>query len=81
MKINYLKDLINEGREIEFIYNNKKYSITYGKIDDVDVISFCEFYQDSIEVTNVDDLLNIVVDKKTILEIWKEMSEDEIWIF
>lgn len=81
MKIKYLKDLVSEGHEIEFVFNNKKYSITYGEIDNIDVISFCEFYKDSIEVTNVDDLLNIKVDDLSLCDVWKRISEDEVWIF
>jgi len=40
-----LVDYINQGREIEFLFQNKKYSITYGVIGGKSVISFCEFYQ------------------------------------
>lgn len=42
-----LLDLIKHGREIEFKYNNKMYSITYGRTNGEYVISFCEFYKES----------------------------------
>ena len=36
MRKKELKQLIEEGHEIEFEYKNKKYSITYGEINDVE---------------------------------------------
>lgn len=45
MTYNNLKILINSGREIEFLFEGRKYSITYDILNEEDVISFCEFYQ------------------------------------
>jgi hypothetical protein len=39
-----LFNYIEHGREIEFISQSRKYSITYGIIEGKEVISFCEFY-------------------------------------
>ena len=52
-------ELVNSGREIEFVYDQKKYSITYGVVNGVEVISFCEFYKESTEVETVDELLKL----------------------
>ncbi len=38
MKIQKIFDLVESGREVEFEYDGKKYSITYGTVDDVEVI-------------------------------------------
>ena len=54
-----LEKLIKSGRKIEYIYNLKKYSITYCKINEKEVISFCEFYKETTEVTTIEELLNI----------------------
>lgn len=45
-----LFNYIEHGREIEFTFQNRKYSITYGIIEGKEVISFCEFYQETTEV-------------------------------
>ncbi len=73
--------LIEDGREIEFLYNGKKFSITYGNVDGVDVISFCEFYQESTEITNANELLSVKRYGKTVEEMLSDISEDSIWIF
>ena len=41
---------ISEGREIEFEYKGKKYSITYSPSWEDEYISFCEFYQYTSDV-------------------------------
>ena len=42
-----LKEYIECGNELEFKYNNKPYSITYGTFNNERLISFCEFYKES----------------------------------
>ena len=49
MSIDVLREYVYYGREIEFDYQNKKFSITYGKdpaSGDGHIISLCEFYQE-----------------------------------
>lgn len=41
-----LKEYIECGNEIEFKYNNKMYSITYGTFNNERLISFYEFYKE-----------------------------------
>ena len=77
----YLAELVECGREIEFKYQDKDYSITYGVVDGVQVISFCEFYKDTTEVTSFEDLLQVSRDGVTVLEMWETLTEENVWIF
>lgn len=81
MKKDLLIDYIECGREIEFKYNGKMYSITYSPANMDDFISFCEFYKEPTNVTTIDELLKISRDGVTVLEMWKAISEDDIWIY
>ena len=81
MKKEYLTQLINEGHEIEFEYNGKKYSICYGIIDNEEVISFCEFYKESKEVKTIEELLNLTYNDFILAEILDYIADDKIWVF
>ena len=76
-----LLDLINHGREIEFRFNGKKYSITYGMLNGRHVISFCEFYKETTEVESAEDAINITRDNVSVLEMLESLTEDDIWIY
>ncbi len=76
-----LLEYIDQDREIEFQYKDKKYSITYGEYRGKDVISFCEFYQETTEVTTVNELLYIIRDGVSVLEMWESISKDDVWLF
>lgn len=80
MKKEELLRLINEGHEIEFTYKDKDYSISYGVIDGIDVISFCEVYNESKEVSVIDDLLKMQYNDFILQDIIEELDEDSIWI-
>lgn len=81
MTINELKQYIEQGNEIEFVYDNKRYSITYGEIDGEDVISFCEFHKETTEVKTIDELLEVKRDDHTVKEMVESLTEEDIWIF
>ena len=81
MTKNSLIEYIDQGREIEFQYNGKKYSITYGEYKGEVVISFCEFYKETTEVTTADELLSVTRDGVTVLKMWESISEDDVWLF
>ena len=81
MSIDVLINYINNGREIEFEYGGKRFSITYGEVRGRDVISFCEFYKESIEVDTVDELFNIPIYGKKLSDIWESLTEENVWIF
>ncbi|MBP3853734.1 MAG: hypothetical protein J6D18_04105 [Erysipelotrichaceae bacterium] len=76
-----LKEYVDCGREIEFKYNDKMYSITYGVIDDHDVISFCEFDQKTTEVRTFEELLTISREGATVLQMWESLTEEDVWIY
>ncbi len=81
MNMQQLSEYVSEGREIEFEYRGKKYSITYGVLDGKEVISFCEFYQETTEVASVDELIKVERDGVTVLEMLESLPEDKIWIY
>ena len=81
MNLDQLREYVSEGREIEFKFNGKKYSITYGVIDDKDVISFCEFYQETTEVETVDELLKVERDGVTVHHMLESITEEDTWIY
>ncbi len=81
MNLDQLREYVSEGREIKFKFNGKKYSITYGVIDDKDVISFCEFYQETTEVETVDELLKVERDGVTVLHMLESITEEDTWIY
>ena len=76
-----LFNYIEQGREIEFVYQNKKYSITYGVINGKEVISFCEFYQETTEVETAEDLINVTRDSVSVLQMLESITEEDIWIY
>ena len=81
MKKEYLIQLINEGHEIEFEYEKKKYSICYGACEDKEIISFCEFYKESKEVKTIDELLSLKYNGFTVGEILEKIDDKNVWIF
>ena len=81
MNLDQLREYVSEGREIEFKFNGKNYSITYGVIDGKNVISFCEFYQETTEVETVDELIKVERDGVTVLHMLESITEKDIWIY
>ncbi len=77
-----LFEYISEGREIEFEYNGKKYSITYSPSwEPEEYISFCEFYKETSDVKTPEELIEVERDGVTVLQMWESLSEDKVWIF
>ena len=81
MTIEQLIDYINYGREIEFRYKGKMYSITYGTLAGKDVISFCEFYQETTEVETPEELITVSRNGITVAEMLSSIGEEDIWIY
>lgn len=78
-----LKELIDTGREIEFKYQEKDYSITYpseGSTINCN-ISFCEFYKDTFDCDTVDELWNGLYHNMKISDILLSLREEDIWIY
>lgn len=57
MKIDKLKEYISTGREIEFAFNDKMYSITYSYDGNMQTIHFCEFNKKSQTFDSIDTFL------------------------
>lgn len=76
-----LKNYVEQGREIEFEYNEKKYSITYVPHDVKDYISFCEFYKETTEVCSVDELEKVERDGITVMQMLEHLPKEKIWVF
>ena len=81
MTLDKLRDYIECGNEIEFKYNGKECSRTYGIFDGKEMISFCEFYQETTEVDTIEDLLKVSRDGTTLLQMWQSLSENDVWIY
>ena len=76
-----LAEYVSQGREIEFLYNDKKYSINYSPEGVEEFISFCEFYKEPTNVKTVDELVGVTRDGKTVIEMLESLTEEDIWIF
>lgn len=81
MRIDDLRQYINTGREIEFTYNKKNYSITYYNDNRKDYISFCEFYKETSDVSNIDELLKVTRDDVTVKEMIESLSDDDYSVY
>ncbi len=76
-----LKTYIEDGREIEFTYEKKRYSITYYNDDREKYISVCEFYKDPVDVANVDELFLVILNNKSVGEMLLSIEEDEYSLY
>ena len=76
-----LIELVNSGRELEFVFDKKRFSITYGIIDNKERISFCEFYKVSTEVDSVEELLKIERYGVAVETMIASIDKNDIWIF
>ena len=74
-------ELIATGREIELDYKGKKYSIIYFKENNEKIISFCEYYKDTLDVRSADELWNSTYNNISIEEMLSSLSEDEYSVF
>lgn len=77
---NDLKEWIDTGREIEFTYDGKRYSITYGKKNGQECIYLCEFYKDDTEYESLDDFVEKAnIEGKLLSKIWGLISNIDIF--
>jgi len=82
MSIELLKEYVDFGREIEFQYRGKNFSVTYATIAPMGhIISFCEFYQKPVDVKTVDELLQAKWNGEKFADIWESLTEEDIWIY
>ncbi len=73
-KIECIESLVICNREIEFEYNNKRYSITYYYDNQDKYISFCEFYKEPIDVRNTRELLCLKIGDATLAKIFERFT-------
>ena len=76
-----LLEYLKNGREIEFQFKNKMYSITQGILEGEHIFSFCEFYKETTEVETPDEVLEIKRDGMSVREMLNSISDDDIWIY
>lgn len=81
MKRKEIEELVNTGREIEFSYKDKKYSITYYGDKRKKYISFCEFNNQPIDVSSINELLAILINEITLEQILDKLPNEKIEIF
>lgn len=81
MKIECIESLINENREIEFMYHGHKYSITYYNDNRKKYISVCEYYATPHDVSSVEELLKLRIGRKTLREIFEQLPDSAFTIY
>lgn len=81
MKRECIEELIRGRREIEFVYNKSRYSITYYKDNREKYISFCKFYQEPIDVATVNQLLSIKIGSYTLELIFSKLPDSSFLIY
>ena len=81
MTIAEIKDLLEHGHEIEFNFNGKEYSFTFGSVEGKRFVAFCEFYKPDIEFETVDEILAAEYDGFKIADVVESLSDEDIYIF
>ena len=76
-----LKKWIRTGRELEFSFEGKDYSITYYNDKRKDYISFCQAYDETVDVSNVDELWNSTYKGMKVSDILSSVPEDDVYVF
>lgn len=81
MKMEYIQELINNNREIEFTFNNNHYSITYYNDNREKYISFYKFYNEPIDVKNAEELFKLKIEDQTLEQIPKSLKDSSFDIY
>lgn len=80
MTIDKLREYMNNGNDIEFVYCGSRYSITKYMEGNREYLSFCEFYKDPIDADNLDILLSKEYKNESIKDIWESLDDKDVWI-
>lgn len=72
---------VDTGRELELSYKGKNYSIIYPEIDNKRIISFCQFDDEVLDVTTVDELWNSTYKGIKLSDMLSSIPEDEVYVF
>jgi hypothetical protein len=81
MTIEKLKDYVKDSFEIELTYQGKKYSVTYYNDKRKDYISFCEFYQDTLDVPDVETLWGSTYHGIKVSNIFESLGDNDYSLF
>ena len=76
-----LFEWVDTGRELEFNYKGKDYSIIYFRKNRKIYISFCEFYKETLDVATVDELWNSTYKGIKLSDMLSSIPEDEVDVF
>ena len=72
---------VDTGRELELSYKGKNYSIIYPEIDNKRIISFCQFDDEVLDVTTVNELWNSTYKGIKLSDMLSSIPEDEVDVF
>jgi len=75
MRTECIEELIHGKREIEFVYNHRRYSITYYNDNREKYISVCEYGHTPIDVKSSSEVLKIYIGKKTLAQIFSSLPD------
>ena len=73
-----LAEWAETGRELEFEYHGRKYSITYYNDGRKNYISFCEYYQEPLDVPDVKTLWGSSYNGIELSKMLSVIPEDEV---
>jgi hypothetical protein len=80
MKLSELISYIKIGHDIEFSYNDLKYSITSPAKDGVRFISFCEFYKEPADYNTIDEFLSSAkIEDELLVDILDLITDIDIY--
>lgn len=75
MRAECIEELIRGQREIEFIYHNHRYSITYYNDKREKYISVCEYGHKPVDVKSANEVIKLHIGKKTLQEIFASLPD------
>lgn len=70
---------MDEGCDMTFEYNGKKYSLTWGTLDGKTVISFCEFYKETVDCDTFDEIIEKDYRGEKIINILLKAKNEDIY--
>lgn len=76
-----LFEWVDTGRELEFNYKGKDYSITYFRNNRKICISFCEFYKETLDVATVDELWISTYKGIKLSDMLSSIPEDDVYVY
>ncbi len=76
-----LFEWVDTGRELEFNYKGKDYSIIYFRKNRKIYISFCEFYKETLDVATVDELWNSTYKGIKLSDMLSSIPEDDVYVY